>query len=666
MHNDIVAERSVSMSNQKHSIQPEDLFKLKFIQSSALSPDGKKVIYQLERVDPEELEAYTSLWLLDVESGEERQFTSEKTGGGNPSWSPDGKQIAFVAPYEDVPQIYVMPADGGEAHAITKVKQGVGSGPAWSPDGRNIAFTAEPAQEEEHDPKKPYRVTRKIYRIDDFGYLQNCVQDIYVIPADGGEPKQLTKDDWNNREALWSPDSKEILFTADFAPDSFNTDKVLKSVDLEGIVREVTGDWGSVMKAAWLPDSSGIAFIGEPHGLTIGSKHDLWVVPRSGGKPECRTAGLKVGVGGKLQSDMPLMLPLTLAISEDCNNAYLDVQEGGNIHIYEIGLNGEENWRTVIGNDRAAALVDKAGDHLLYSASSFNNPIDLYISDLEGKNQEQLTRINEEIIESWKLPEVEHLLYPGVDGVQVEGWLMKPSEGEAPYPTVLYIHGGPHLAFGSTFYFDFHLLTGAGFAVLLINHRASSGYSDEFSTAIKGDWGNLDYHDLMSGVDYVIEKGLVDGDRMGVCGISGGGNLSSWIIGQTDRFKAAVPENPITNWLSFYGVSDIGPWLAVEELGGHPHEIPEVYKKCSPITYAHRCTTPTLFVQGESDFRCPPEQSEQFYTILKANGCITEMVRLPNSPHLGSFYGDPEVRKYQNEVLLDWMNRYVLGKTKVE
>jgi dipeptidyl aminopeptidase/acylaminoacyl peptidase len=240
---------------------------------------------------------------------------------------------------------------------------------------------------------------------------------------------------------------------------------------------------------------------------------------------------------------------------------------------------------------------------------------------------------------------------------------MKPAEGAAPYPTILDIHGGPHGAYGRIFHFDTQLLCGAGYAVLMVNHRASTGYGNEFSTAIKGDWGNLDYKDLMAGVDFVIAKGWADADRLGVCGLSGGGNLTCWTVGQTRRFKAAVPENPVTNWVSFYGVSDIGPWFAVEELGGHPHEIPEIYVKCSPITYAHTCTTPTLLIQGEHDWRCPPEQSEQFYTVLKVNGCIAEMVRLPNSSHGATIVGAPTIRKAHNEALLDWMNRYVLGKT---
>ena len=163
----------------------------------------------------------------------------------------------------------------------------------------------------------------------------------------------------------------------------------------------------------------------------------------------------------------------------------------------------------------------------------------------------------------------------------------------------------------------------------------------------------------MAGVDYAIALGLADTDRLGCCGLSGGGNLSCWIVGQTNRFKAAVPENPVTNWLSFYGVSDIGPWFAVEQLGGHPHEIPEIYARCSPITYAHRCKTPTLLIQGEHDWRCPAEQSEQFYTVLKVNGCPVEMLRLPGSPHAGTIEGPPAIRRAHNEALLDWMQRFV-------
>jgi len=210
------------------------------------------------------------------------------------------------------------------------------------------------------------------------------------------------------------------------------------------------------------------------------------------------------------------------------------------------------------------------------------------------------------------------------------------------------------------------LLSGAGYGVLLVNHRGSTGYGDAFATSLAGHWGEQDYGDLMAGVDHAIALGLADPDRLGVCGISGGGNLTCWIVGQTDRFKAAVPENPVTNFLSFYGVADIGPWFAVSEMGCLPWESPEAYLRQSPITYAHRCTTPTLLVQGEADLRCPAEQSEQFFAVLAANGCVVEMLRIPNSAHTGTIVGALPGRRAQNEALLDWMNRYVLAAVPAE
>jgi dipeptidyl aminopeptidase/acylaminoacyl peptidase len=231
-----------------------------------------------------------------------------------------------------------------------------------------------------------------------------------------------------------------------------------------------------------------------------------------------------------------------------------------------------------------------------------------------------------------------------------------------PYPTILYTHGGPHGAFGNTFQFEFHMLAGAGFGVLFVNYSGSGGYNDAFGTRLVGEWGNYDYRDSMLGVDYAIARGLADPDRLGCAGLSYGGYMSCWIVGQTDRFKASVPENPLTNLVSRYGTVDIGPQHGIRELGGTPWDKPDVYRRCSPITYAHKCKTPTLLIQGESDFRCTAEQAEQFYAVLKANGCTAEMLRLPGMFHAGSITGPIPVRRAQNEALLDWMKRYVLGR----
>jgi dipeptidyl aminopeptidase/acylaminoacyl peptidase len=506
-----------------------------------------------------------------------------------------------------------------------------------------------------------------VYRFNDMEYLDDVVQSLYIVGIEGGEAKRLSSDAFMNSNPQWSPDGSEILYMASMHPDIARamTARVRAVNPDTGAMREILADWGIVGAASWTPDGKSVVVIGQPDGLPIGSKNDLWVVPASGGTPENRTAGIKVGVGGGLQADMPVVLySAIIPVAPDGKSAYVSVQEGGNVSIYRVALSGGESWQAVVKGERAAFLKGQNANRLVYVVSDINHPIDLFCSDTSGGSERQLTNINEAWLAQVKLPRIEHLLFPSSDGVQVEGWLMTPAEGAAPYPTILDIHGGPHSAYGRVFHFDTQLLCGAGYAVLMINHRASLGYGNEFSTAIKGDWGNLDYKDLMAGVDYVIAKGWADPDRLGVCGLSGGGNLSCWTVGQTRRFKAAVPENPVTNWVSFYGVSDIGVWFATEELGGHPHEIPEVYARCSPITYAHTCTTPTLLIQGEHDWRCPPEQSEQFYTVLRANGCIAEMLRLPNSSHAGTIQGAPTIRKAHNDALLGWMNKYVLGKTE--
>jgi dipeptidyl aminopeptidase/acylaminoacyl peptidase len=648
----------------KRPVEVADLFRFKWVTFGALSPDGAHAAYTVAHVDPKDEKQYSAIWLVSLETGDARQLTSGTATDSSPSWSPDGKQIAFMSTRGEKPQLYVIAIDGGEARPLTTLKQGVGSGAVWSPDGKHLAFTASPITDP-RDQSKPYRVTRSIYRFNAMEYLDDVVQDLYVMPAGGGEPRQVTKDATMNSNPQWSPDGKELLYLASMQPDSFTAffgkHRVINLVD--GSSRDVLGEWGYVGAASWTPDGSQVVFTGKPRDRAIGAKYDLWVVPSGGGEPECRTAGLAVGVGGGLEPDMPVLFFLqTVKMDAQGQHAYVPVQDGGTVHIYKVALSGGEACTPLVTGDRAAELVDVAQGRLLYMVTDFNAPPDLYCANADGGDERRLTSVNEEFLRQLDLPRHQRLLFPGSDGVQVEGFAWLPPTGAAPYPTVLIIHGGPHGAFGHIFNFNAQMLCGAGYAVLQINHRASTGYGDAFSTAITADWGNLDYKDLMAGVDYAIAQGIADPNKLGVSGLSGGGNLSCWIVGHTTRFKAAVPENPVTNWVSFYGVSDIGPWFAVHQMGGHPHEVPEVYARCSPITYAHHCKTPTLLVQAEHDWRCPPEQSEQFYTVLKVNGCTVEMLRLPNDAHGATIAGAPAARRAHNEALLDWMNRHVLGK----
>ncbi len=496
------------MSEEKRTVEPADLFRLQFITEAQLSPDGKRVAYTISHVDAEKEKEYSAIWLMNLASGETRQFTSGSAKDADPQWSPDGKQIAFLSTRGDKPQIYVIPADGGEARAVTALKQGAGGGHAWSPDGKQIAFTAVPI-EEARDPAKPYRVTRNVYRFNDMEYLDDVVQSLYVVDVDGGEARRVTDDPLMNSAPQWSPDGKEILLLSNMRPDTYRTFyQDIRVVDVaSGAVRSLTEDWGVVASAGWLPDGKRIAFEGQPFGKLIGSKNDVWVIDSAGGEPECRSAGLKVGVGGDLQPDMPVVgVSLRLTITSDGKCAIVRVQDGGDVGVYQVALEGAEAWTPLLTGERSVLPQSLAAGKLAYLVSEINHPIDLYVADADGGGEQQLTHLNDTWLAGVKLPSVEHLHFPGSDGVQVEGWIYLPPEGKAPYPTVLYIHGGPHGAFGNVFHFDSQMLCGAGYAVLMVNHRASTGYGDEFSTAIKGDWGNLDYKDLMAGVDTRLRR----------------------------------------------------------------------------------------------------------------------------------------------------------------
>ena len=649
------------------TIGPGDVLELRFPHSADLSPDGRRVVQAVSRVDHEAKQDRVTLHLLDIESGAERPLTTGAASDTCPAWSPDGSLIAFVSTRTGQPQLFVIAPDGGEARQLTSLPHGVVGPPAWSPDGSLIAFSAL-GSEERRDPALPYRVTRTYYRLDGLGYIEDALLDIHVVDAAGGDPRRLTRDRLVNGEPRWTPDGTALAYLAGCEPDSSPLLNRVRLVDLHGNVRDIDHPAGLVTGRGFAADGRIVLAQSLVQGRPPGSRGELFVADPATGRVEARATALDVSPGGSLQFDAPVPIwPTTIEVTRH-GEALATVQTGGRVGIRAFALAGPQRAREVVGGDRTAMPLRLRGDRLLFHAAAIDEPGDLYLAELNAEREpavQRLTRWNAGLLAARALPDVVHLAFQGADGTPVEGWFLAPAGGEAPHPTVLYIHGGPHSGFGHTWHSDMQLLAGAGFGVLIVNQRGSTGYGDAFATSLVGRWGEHDCGDLMAGVDHAIERGLADRDRLGVCGLSGGGNLTCWIIGQTDRFRAAVPENPVTNFVSFYGVSDVGPWFASAELGGQPWERLEAYLRMSPITYAHRCRTPTLLVQGESDLRCPAEQSEQFYAVLRANGCVAEMLRLPNSSHTGAILGQVPVRTAQNEALIEWMRRYVLpGKTE--
>jgi dipeptidyl aminopeptidase/acylaminoacyl peptidase len=652
-------------------IAPDDLFRLRFVVGADLSSDGTRVVFALTRVAPGKTEEeddaeHTDLHLLDVESGATRRLTFSDSTNSAPAISPDGSTVAFTSTRTEKAQLWLLPLDGGEARQLTTLPQGVGGGAVWSPDGTKIAFAAGP-QGEPRKPERPYRITRTVWRFDNIGVLDDAVQDVYVLDVhdEKAEPRRLTDDRFMNSLPRWAADGQSLVYAASHDPDSRGEfASRLRRVELDGTVTDLTEPDGLVLAHAPMADGRVAYVLLFEQDKPIGARSSLYVIDPEAGTRTRRGADLEGHICGGIQSDNPApMLGYgQLLLGDDGAETIVPVQVRGEGHLVRVGLDGDEP-RTVACGARVCTPLAVHGGKVLFAAFGFTEPGDLHLVDLDTGEESRLTKLNDDLLAELALPTVDPLLFESIDGASVEGWFLRPDAATEPLPTILGIHGGPHGAWGAHFHFDHLMLAGAGYGVLLVNHRASTGYGDAFATAIRGDWGNLDYADLMAGVDHAVEEGLADPERLGIFGVSGGGNLTGWVIGHTDRFKAACPENPLFNWFSMYGTSDIGAAFGVLELGGAPHEVEDVYRRCSPITYAHLCTTPTLFLQHEADFRCPAEQSEQFFTVLRVNAVPAEMLRFPNTPHGGSLLGPLGHRRAQNEALLDWMNRYVLAET---
>ncbi|MEM5775444.1 MAG: prolyl oligopeptidase family serine peptidase, partial [Anaerolineaceae bacterium] len=472
-------------------------------------------------------------------------------------------------------QIHLLPVVGGESRQFTRLPQGVGGGPFWSPDGSAIAFTAGPGGEPA-DLSKPYRVTRAVYRYDGIGYLDPAVQNVYAQRLEETEPRQLTDHRFLAHSLRWSPDGKRLLYIAAQGPDRFELFAgAVRAVDLQKQDAELMGlDWGWVTAAEWAPDGSLIIFSGTPAGKPMGSKADLWLLDPNSAEPRLLTGSLQTGYVygfGAFQ-----MLDDTAVLGT--------IPHRGMDELYRIPLDGSSP-KKVIAGQRGAHLQDIRAEKVLFIEDTPFNPSELGLHDLASGAEQTVTSINTGWLDEISLPRVETLHFNNPDGLEIEGWMLLPAEGQTPYPTILYTHGGPHGGYGYSFRTDFLMLAGAGYAVLYINPHGSVGYGDAFSAGLSGKWGIKDYPDLMAGVDFAISKGWADPDRLGVCGLSYGGYLTTYIVGQTRRFKAAVAENPITDLVSRYGTADMGPWGSLGELGGKPHEIPEVYRVSSPITF---------------------------------------------------------------------------------
>ena len=656
--------------SKAHLFQSEDVFGLEVATGPRVSPDGESIVYVRRSNDIMTDSARSNIWIADVDGDNHRPLLSGKKNFYSPRWSPKGDKLAYISNVEGgTPQVYVRWMDTGQTAMLTNVQSGASS-LTWSPDGKYIAFTMSvPSSEKPFSvkmPKKPKGakwspafkyVTKARYQADGRGILDPAYTHIFIVDTEGGVARQLTNGNFHHRGSLsWAADSSKIYFSAnrndDWEYESREAD--IFSVDLTGAIAQITDAPGSESSPTVSPDGERLAYL-----------------KRDGEKLAYRNRFLHVADiedGGSLANDQNL--------SADIDNALSNIMWDGNRAIYyqqtvrgvtEVGrvTVGGNHQQIVgglgsvsLGRPYASGTFHAAGGAIALTKGRHDRPADLHV--IEGRSERQLTRLNEDLLGHKTLGDVHEVIYnSSIDGEEIQGWYITPPGYDASktYPVILEIHGGPHLSYGPHFSAELQRMAADGYVVFYDNHRGSTGYGERFALLLQGKYSSeYDFADHMSGIDALIEKGIVDPDRLYVTGGSAGGIAAAYAIGLTDRFKAAVVAKPVINWLSKVLTADSGLGQIPNQFPGMPWEHVEHYWKRSPLSLVGNVTTPTLLITGEEDKRTPMSETEQYYQALKLRRIETVMVRVPGSPH--GIAGRPSRLIGKVENILAWFKKY--------
>lgn len=621
-------------------VEPMDVFQLEGIASPLVSPDGAHVVYSRLGYDVMSDRMRSELWIHDVESGENRPLLERASSA---AWSPDGERLAYVAGDEDDgAEIHIRWMDTGRTWKATRLPKSPGS-LAWSPDGARIAFTmlvpAEPeplatmpaAPEGAEWAPRPKVIEHFRYRGDGAGYLDPAHRHIFVLSADGGTPRQITEGPRDHGGQLAWTDGTKLLFSANLRDDLHenpnDSDLYLVDVRTKELSR-VTDRDGPDGDFAWDPGARAIAWLGFDDRRQGHQQSEVQRRTLDGGEPVVVTADFDRNI-----DDVQFDGDRLLMSYQERGVARLAAWSGGAIEDLGVRMHGFGASRPYAGGQfhaRGGTLAFVGGDPAW--------PGELHVAR-GGAAPARVTDVNADLREIVALGPVEELVVEsGADGREVQGWIVRPPAGapgadDGPRPMILEIHGGPFLAYGPQFSFELQLYAALGYVVVYGNPRGSLSYGEEFGNLIHHAYPSQDYDDLMALVDGAIARGGIDEDRLHVTGGSGGGVLTAWIVGTTDRFASAVVAKPVINWLSFSLTSDAYDFFWQYWFPAAPWEDPQHYWERSPLSLVGNVTTPTMLLTGEEDFRTPISESEQYFQALKIRGVETAMVRVPEASH---------------------------------
>ena len=629
----------------KPVFKPVDVFDLQWAADPQIAPDGRSIAYVRMSMDIKTDRPQRLIWLTGVD-GKHARPLSDASGSSMPRWSPDGTRIAYLSTASDgSTQLFMYWADSNVSAPISHFTESPTS-LAWSPDGRRLAFTmAAPAErkplkvELPQAPKgaswadPPKLIDRLVYRVDGEGYLPASFSQLFVIGADGGPARQLTHGDFDHDgPPAWSSDSAAVYISANRRPDVDYEplDTEIYRVDLaDGSLHALTDRRGPDTHPVVSPDGKQIAYLGFDDQRLGYQRTQLYVMDADGSHSRSLSAGLDRDVGEPQWSGDGKRIFFEYGDRGAIKLASIDLR--GNVRTLASDLGGADVTRPYTGGSFTAARNGR----FAYMQASAGAPPAL-ATGTDARDISTLTALSANLLDQRTLGTLEEMDFDSsADARKIQGWILKPPHFDPAkkYPLLLEIHGGPFAAYGASFAAEQQLYAAAGYVVLYLNPRGSTGYGEEFADLIHHDYPDKDFDDLMSGVDAVLGKGYIDPDRLFVTGGSGGGVLTAWIVGHTDRFRAAVVVKPVINWTSFVLTADLSNYFYRYWFAGFPWDDEQAYWKRSPLAYVGNVHTPTMLMTGEADYRTPSGEAEQFYEALKLRRIDTALVRVPHAPH---------------------------------
>ena len=646
----------------------DDWFRVRWIADPDLSSEGRRVAYEVAYLDRDADRIGYQVHWREVDGAAGGCLTAPGTADRAPRWAPDGPRVAVLSDESAGWRTRIVDVETGRAHAAAQVAGSVQS-VDWAPDGRRlVAVVREPDAGAVED--LPYEVESLRYRVDALGVRPRQARlGVWVQEAEAeGRSLCLTDDPWEEWAAGWSPQGDRIAFLSCRREDrewSARTGLWVMAPD-GSRRRRLVPEAGPIRALAWSPDGRQIAYLGHRHGDTQGENTELWVVD-SGGGPARRVSDVDRSLGLVVRGeDERGFGPPDLAWTADGRSIVVARADGGTSQVEAFDLDGRHV--VLVGGSRACLAfgVARSADGVAFVASDPGDPGELSIVRGDGPAERRMTNLNDRWLAELDLARPVPLRHVSGDGFEVDGWLTLPpteSPGAAPArrhatPLVLEVHGGPHYPVGLRFAIEVQRLAGRGYAVLTGNPRGSQGYGARFATAIRGDWGGGDFRDLMGLVDAALEHEAIDPGRLAMMGESYGGYATTWAIGHTDRFRAAVTENGLSDLLAAYaGPGGPGWWRS--EMGGTPWTRPRAYVDRSPIRYAGRIRTPLLILHAELDQNCPTAQSDELFTALRELGREVSYVRIPGEGHLVNLFGRPSRRAARRAIIDGWLDHHL-------